>query len=56
MLDHAFGFVDRVIFVIGKQNLRSRRAVERIGGVLLTSHAGGRPERVVYGISRGGCA
>lgn len=33
MLAHAFRFVDRVIFVIGPKNLRSRRAVEKIGGV-----------------------
>ena len=31
MLRHAFGFVDRVIFVVGPQNLRSRRALEKIG-------------------------
>ena len=33
MLDHAFKFVDRVIFHIGVDNLRSRRAMEKIGGV-----------------------
>jgi RimJ/RimL family protein N-acetyltransferase len=33
MLEHAFKSVDRVIFVVGPQNLRSQRAVERIGGV-----------------------
>lgn len=33
MLLHAFGFVTRVIFVIGPQNLRSQRAVEKIGAV-----------------------
>jgi len=33
LLDHAFRFVDRVIFVIGPENRRSRRAVEKIGGV-----------------------
>jgi N-acetyltransferase len=39
MLDHALasGF-DRVWFHIGKQNFRSRRAMEKIGGVL--SHMG----------------
>src|SRR5438477_3819046 len=37
MLRHAFNFVDRVIFLVGPQNWRSRRAVERIGGVELPS-------------------
>lgn len=32
MLQHAFGFVDSVIFVIGPQNIRSQKAVEKIGG------------------------
>lgn len=34
MLGHAFGGYDSVIFRIGEDNLRSRRAVEKIGGVL----------------------
>jgi RimJ/RimL family protein N-acetyltransferase len=33
MLDHAFTFVDSVIFLVGTTNLRSRKAVEKIGGV-----------------------
>lgn len=33
MLHHAFQFVDSVIFVIGPNNLRSQRAVEKIGGI-----------------------
>lgn len=33
MLDHAFRFVDTVVFWVGETNLRSRRAVEKIGGV-----------------------
>ncbi|HWX22404.1 MAG TPA: GNAT family N-acetyltransferase [Candidatus Binatia bacterium] len=33
MLQHAFRFVTGVIFVIGPQNLRSQRAVEKIGAV-----------------------
>ena len=32
MLTHAFGHADTVIFRIGEQNSRSRRAVEKIGG------------------------
>src|SRR5262249_855095 len=34
MLDYAFTFVDHVIFRVGTTNLRSRRAIEKIGGVL----------------------
>jgi len=49
MLEHAFTSVASVIFVIGPDNRRSRRAVEKIGGVLsaTTTDAKGR-EVVVY--------
>jgi RimJ/RimL family protein N-acetyltransferase len=33
MLDHAFRFVDRVVFLVGPSNVRSQRAMEKIGGV-----------------------
>ena len=33
MLDHAFQFVETVVFLVGPENIRSQRAVERIGGV-----------------------
>lgn len=51
MLRHAFQFVDTVVFLIGPENWRSRRAVEKIGAVF----AGTRPngsgrESVVYRI------
>jgi N-acetyltransferase len=57
MLDHAFGAVDRVIFMIGDTNLRSRRAVEKIGGYLTPRehHAvmAGKPVvHVIYAIDR----
>jgi N-acetyltransferase len=44
MLGHAFRFVNRVIFLVGPENLRSQRAVEKIGGVRVGSRpdAGGR--------------
>jgi RimJ/RimL family protein N-acetyltransferase len=44
MLRHAFKFVNRVIFLVGPQNLRSQRAVQKIGGVRVGSRrdAGGR--------------
>jgi RimJ/RimL family protein N-acetyltransferase len=35
MLEHAFRFVNRVIFHVGAGNLRSRRAMEKLGGVLI---------------------
>jgi N-acetyltransferase len=31
MLDHAFQFVDRVVFVVGENNFRSQRALVKIG-------------------------
>jgi N-acetyltransferase len=33
MLRHAFRFVKRVVFLIGPQNLRSQKAIEKLGGV-----------------------
>ena len=42
MLDHAFRFVERVLFVIGVTNFRSQKAVEKIGGVRV-----GRRDKVV---------
>jgi RimJ/RimL family protein N-acetyltransferase len=35
MLEHAFRFVDRVIFVVGEKNLRSQKALEKIGATFL---------------------
>ena len=35
MLEHAFRFVEWVVFVIGETNLRSQKAVEKIGGKFL---------------------
>lgn len=40
MLQHAFRFVNSVVFLVGPQNLRSQRAVEKIGAV----RAGSRPD------------
>lgn len=52
MLRHAFRFVESVVFLVDPRNLRSRRAVEKIGGVLAGSRAdeNGR-ESVVYQIT-----
>src|SRR5438034_6882672 len=35
MLDHAFRFVDRVLFQVGENNLRSQKALEKIGARFL---------------------
>ncbi len=51
MMDHAFRYVDHVLFVIGPENRRSRRAVEKIGGTLLEMRPTERGERCVYRIS-----
>ena len=34
MLDHAFTFVETVIFLVGENNLRSQAAMKKIGGIL----------------------
>ncbi len=35
MLAHAFRFVARIVFMVGENNLRSQRALEKIGATLL---------------------
>lgn len=52
MLQHAFKFVKRVVFLVGPHNLRSQRAMEKIGGVPMGSRtdAAGR-ESLVYQIT-----
>lgn len=52
MLRHAFGFVDKVNFLVGTQNLRSQRAVEKIGAVRVGSRPDGAGnESFVYQIT-----
>jgi N-acetyltransferase len=53
MLRHAFRFVDSVVFLVGPQNLRSQKAMEKIGGVRIGSRrdASGR-DSLVYQITR----
>jgi RimJ/RimL family protein N-acetyltransferase len=48
MLEHAFQFVEHVKFSIGMRNLRSQRAVEKIGAV----RVGSSGESFIYRISR----
>jgi RimJ/RimL family protein N-acetyltransferase len=52
MLDHAFRFVEHVVFLIGPDNVRSQRAVEKIGGARDGSRTDGSgTESYVYRIS-----
>ncbi len=55
MLRHAFRFVDRVVFLVGLENVRSQRAVEKIGAARVGQRpdAGGR-ESYVYEITASG--
>jgi RimJ/RimL family protein N-acetyltransferase len=53
MLDHAFTFVNSVIFAIGPDNWRSRKAVEKVGAVFVEEVTEGpRGHRVVYRFSK----
>ena len=57
MLDHAFKFVNRVLFIVGEKNMRSRKAVEKVGGKLLRTierpDRHGNPDKnVVFGLER----
>src|SRR6267143_561384 len=58
MLDHAFKFVESVVFLIGPTNVRSQKAVEKIGGVLIEAREktirGQAVEQVVYQIKKPG--
>jgi RimJ/RimL family protein N-acetyltransferase len=52
MLLHAFRFVNSVIFLVGPQNVRSQRAIEKIGGVRVGSRSdGGGRDSFVYQIT-----
>jgi RimJ/RimL family protein N-acetyltransferase len=52
MLRHAFQFVSRVIFLVGPRNLRSQKAMEKIGGVRAGSRFGERRREIfVYQIT-----
>jgi len=57
MLDHAFQFVDRILFIVGSNNLRSRKAVEKIGGELVSeferpNRHGNMEKNVVFALDR----
>lgn len=51
MLEHAFQFVRRVVFVIGPDNIRSQRAVEKIGGTRAGSRVTDGRESFVFAIT-----
>jgi RimJ/RimL family protein N-acetyltransferase len=53
MLAHAFKFVESVIFVVGNENIRSQRAVEKIGARRVgTGKDANRRNSFIYRISR----
>ena len=58
MLDHAFGFVDTVIFWVGEKNWRSQGAMTKIGGVkrdgLLTRELSGATPYFIFEITKSG--
>jgi RimJ/RimL family protein N-acetyltransferase len=53
MLRHAFRFVNNVVFLVGLQNWRSQKALEKIGAVRTESrkNESGR-DSVVYEIAK----
>ncbi|HUJ56362.1 MAG TPA: GNAT family N-acetyltransferase [Gaiellaceae bacterium] len=53
MLEHAFRFVETVVFVVAPQNFRSQRAVEKLGAVRAgTRHDDARGTRLVFALPR----
>ena len=57
MLGHAFQFVDKIVFFIGENNFRSRKAIERIGATFFARierapKQGAQYDAVMYLISK----
>jgi N-acetyltransferase len=57
MLEHAFQFVERIVFVVGESNFRSQKALEKIGARFWkdaewTAHDGTVRNTVLYQITR----
>jgi RimJ/RimL family protein N-acetyltransferase len=57
MLGHAFRFVDRVLFVVGEKNVRSQKALQKIGArflkkAQLPGHDGTMSPNLVFAITR----
>ena len=51
MLGHAFRFVESVVFLVGPGNLRSQKALEKIGAVCVGSTTRGGRESLVFQIT-----
>ena len=52
MLRHAFRFVNSVVFLVGPENVRSQKAMEKIGGIRAGSRFDGKGrESLVYRIT-----
>ena len=57
MIGHALRFVDRVVFVVGENNLRSQKALQKIGArfekrVQLPERDGVMAANVVFVVTR----
>ena len=56
MLDHAFEFVESVVFLVGPTNVRSQKALEKIGALMIEPRKktvrGETLEQVVYEIKK----
>jgi RimJ/RimL family protein N-acetyltransferase len=52
LLRHAFQFVENVVFLVGPQNFRSQRAVEKIGGVRAGTRVAQGRESVMFRLTR----
>jgi RimJ/RimL family protein N-acetyltransferase len=51
MLNHAFNYVDKVAFYVGVNNIRSQKAMERIGGIKIREEVVayfGEPDRLNF--------
>lgn len=58
MLDHALRFVNRVVFVVGQNNIRSQRALTKIGARLVERSESRSPDgsirrNVIFAVDRG---
>jgi len=57
MLRHAFRFVKSVVFLVGPDNVRSQKAMEKIGGVRAGTRVDAKGRKsLVYRITAGGVA
>jgi RimJ/RimL family protein N-acetyltransferase len=57
MLDHAFRFVDRVVFVVGENNIRSQKALRKFGAEFVSTAERQAPDgsvrrNVIFAITR----